>query len=248
MTVSSTTLGSLACCALLASTGAGFLPAPVRAETLVRAQGRCKLVSGGYEAFNGHCTFKHKRADSGTDSYVLQLDDGTEFMFRGPNPQSLSVQTYRGIVDVKHSAEADHEVFIWNDGEKRRLSVRLDQVQNPNANFDSDNNSATAAAIVGGAAAAALIGAIIGGNNQSTASEPARVGAPVGELQGLVGAKGAGGERSLVAKGYTYRGGTTGATSKFTFWQQPRTGNCVGVELAQGRYREIVYTKKNNCN
>ncbi|CAK6700972.1 hypothetical protein ICNINCKA_02967 [Synechococcus sp. CBW1107] len=53
------------------------------AEVLVRAQGRCKLMSGGYAAFNGHCTFKHKKAGN-TDAYVVKLDDGTEFSFSGP--------------------------------------------------------------------------------------------------------------------------------------------------------------------
>jgi hypothetical protein len=40
------------------------------AEVLVRAQGRCKLTSGGVDAFNGHGTFKHKSA-GGKDSYVV---------------------------------------------------------------------------------------------------------------------------------------------------------------------------------
>jgi hypothetical protein len=76
---------------LLAGLSAPFAPAAM-AEVLVRAQGRCKLMSGGYEAFNGHCTFKHKKAGN-TDAYVVKLDDGTDFNFSGPGVQALSVQT-----------------------------------------------------------------------------------------------------------------------------------------------------------
>ncbi len=60
-------------------------------ETLVRAQGRCKLTSGGYQAFNGHSTFKHKQAG------------GTDFVFSGPNTSALQVQTYSGIKNVRHN-------------------------------------------------------------------------------------------------------------------------------------------------
>ncbi len=215
------------------------------ADVLVRAQGRCKLVSGGYEAFNGHCTFKHKEAGSGNEAYVVKLDDGTDFVFRGPNADALSVQTYRGIVNVRHKAEANHEVFAWDDGEKRRLSVRMDQLQNSNAKFDDDNNTA---AILGGAAGAALIGAILAGTTQGNVSEPTGIGDPVGELQSLVGAKGGMAEQQIVAKGYVYRGGSTGISSKFSFWKQPRTSNCVGVQTTEGRYQKIVYADKSNCN
>ena len=111
---------------LLTGLSAPFAPAAM-AEVLVRAQGRCKLISGGYPAFNGHCTFKHKKAGS-VDAYVVKLDDGTEFNFSGPNAQALSVQTYDGIRSVSHSGQPDNEVFSWNDGEPRKLSVRLDRV------------------------------------------------------------------------------------------------------------------------
>ena len=87
---------------LLTGLSAPFAPAAM-AEVLVRAQGRCKLISGGYPAFNGHCTFKHKKAGN-IDAYVVKLDDGTEFNFSGPNAQALSVQTYDGIRSVSHRA------------------------------------------------------------------------------------------------------------------------------------------------
>ena len=75
---------------------AGLFAPAAMAEVLVRAQGRCKLMSGGYEAFNGHCTFKHKKAGN-IDAYVVKLDDGTDFNFSGPGVQALSVQTYAGV-------------------------------------------------------------------------------------------------------------------------------------------------------
>lgn len=239
--------GTLLSSSLLLLTATSPFLQPAHAEVLVRAQGRCKLISGGFNAFNGHCQFKHKRAGS-TDAYVVKLDDGTDFIFRGPSADALQVQTYRGIVNVRHREAQDHEVFIWNDGEKRRLSVKLDHVQNPAATFDDGSNRATVAAIAGGAAAVALIGALISGKNNNSTSERSSIGAPVSELQSLVGAKAAGGERQMAIKGYSYRGGSQGADSVFTFYQQPRTANCVGVETSDGRYRNIVYTDSSNCS
>ena len=127
------------------------------AEVLVRAQGRCKLTKGGFDAFNGHCTFKHKSA-GGRDSYVIKLDDGTDFVFTGPNPQALQVETYSGIKNVRHNEKPDHDLFLWNDGEERRLSVKLDHAENPDAKFDDPPQKATTGALVG-----AALGALIGG-------------------------------------------------------------------------------------
>ncbi|QEY33348.1 hypothetical protein EVJ50_03975 [Synechococcus sp. RSCCF101] len=235
---------------LLSSIGAAIAP-PSRAEVLVRAQGRCKLVSGGLKDYNGHCLFKHKAA-GGSDVFVVRLDDGSNFVFRGPNTQALSVQTYSGIRNVRHKAERDHDVFIWDDeGERRRLSVRLDHVQNPDVTFEDEPQQASTGALVG-AAVGALIGNLIGGGDSSTSTsrsrESASVGAPVGELQDLVGRKGGQAEPNLVRRGYIYRGGSTGISSKFSFWEQPGTGNCVGIETSDGRYQKIVYADRSSCD
>jgi hypothetical protein len=239
--------GCLASSGLFLFSAVSAFPSAASARVLVKAQGRCKMVSGGYVAFNGHCSFKHKRA-GGTDAYVVKLDDGSDYIFRGPNPDALSVQTYRGILNVKHNAKNGHDVFRWDDGEKRRLSVKLDHVQNADAEFDDDSDKATVAAIAGGAAAVALIGALISGQNSSNAPEPATIGAPVRELQDLVGARGGQAEQNLISKGYQYRGGTKALDSSFSYWQQPRTGNCVGIQTSDGRYQQIVYTEKSYCN
>jgi hypothetical protein len=215
------------------------------AEVLVRAQGRCKLMTDGYVAFNGHCTFKHKAA-GGKDAYVVKLDDGTDFIFSGPNPQALQVETYSGIKNVRHNEKPDHDVFLWNDGGQRRLAVKLDQVQNPDSSFDDSSSKATGGALLG-AGLGALIGSLIAGNSQSTPQEPARVGAPVSSLQSLVGVKGASAERELTAKGYTYRGGDQIGDSAFTYWEQPRTDNCVAVRTSDGRYQSITYIEPARC-
>lgn len=235
-----------------AALGAGLiltgLSAPmapsVKAEVLVRAQGRCKLMSGGYQAFNGYCSFKHKKSGS-VDAYVVKLDDGTDFIFSGPNVQALSVQTYAGIRNVRHSAQPDHEVFSWDDGEPQKLSVRMDHAQNPDARFDDQPQKVDNASLLG-AAVGALIGGLITGKPVTT-TEPAREGAPVADLQSLVGVRGAGAESTLTSKGYTYRGGTKLADSSFTYWQQPQTSNCVAVRTTDGRYQAITYTKKSDC-
>jgi hypothetical protein len=215
------------------------------AETLVRAGGRCKLTSGGYEAFNGHCIFKHKAA-GGTESFVVKLDDGTDFIFSGPNPQALQLQTYRGIVNVRHNAKPDHDLFLWNDGEERRLSVKLDNVQNPDVTFESEPQKATTGSLVG-AALGALIGGLITGSSKGGSTETARVGAPVSELQSLVGVRGSSAEAELTRKGYTYRGGDQMGDSSFTYWEQSRTNNCVAVRTTDGRYQSITYAEPQKC-
>ncbi len=215
------------------------------AEVLVRAQGRCKLTSGGFDAFNGHCTFKHKSA-GGKDSYVVKLDDGTDFVFSGPNPQALQLETYRGITNLRHNQKPDHDLFLWNDGEERRLSVKFDHVENPDAKFDDPPQQATTGSLVG-ATLGALIGGLITGSSKTSSTEPARVGAPVSDLQSLVGVKGASAESELTRKGYTYRGGDQIGDSAFSYWEQPRTNNCVAVRTTDGRYQSITYSEAQKC-
>ncbi len=140
-----------------------------------------------------------------------------------------------------------HDVFLWNDGEERRLSVKLDQVQNPDAQFEDSSQKATGAALLG-AGLGALIGGLIAGNSSKTPSaEPARVGAPVSELQSLVGVKGRSAESEMTRKGYTYHGGTQIGDSAFSYWEQPRTNNCVTVRTTNGRYQSITYTEPQKC-
>ena len=231
--------------ALLLLTAALPFPEAARAEVLVRAQGRCKLMSGGFEAFNGHCSFKHKAA-GGRDSFVVKLDDGTDFVFSGPSPQALQVQTYRGIVNVRHNEKPDHDVFVWNDGEQRSLSVRLDHAQNPDVTFDDPAEKATTSSLLG-AAVGALIGGMIAGNKGGS-GDAGTPGTPVSELQSLVGVKGGNAEPSLTRKGYTYVKGATGGDRIYSYWRQPRTGNCVSVETFDGRYQNITYAPRSVCD
>ncbi len=237
--------GSLVGSALLLVAASVPFQQAARAEVLLRAQGRCLLRSGNYEAYNGHCTFKHKQA-GGTDAYVVKLDDGTDFTFRGPSPQALQVQTYRGIVNARHKAAGNTDVFIWNDGEERYLSVKLDQLQNPDVKYEDEPEKATTGSLLG-AAVGALIGNLIAGGSRSTSAETARIGAPVSELQSLVGVKGGSAEGEMTRRGYTYRGGAQIGDSAFTYWQQPRTDNCVAVRTTDGRYQAITYTETSNC-
>ncbi len=93
-------------------------------------------------------------------------------------------------------------MFLWNDGEPRRLLVKLNTVQHPDATFDDDYNK----------------------EKQSN------------------------GERHLLAKGYSFRGGANGIDSSFSSYQQPGTGHCVGVQTTNGRYEKIACIDMSNCN
>ncbi|MDM7953717.1 MAG: hypothetical protein QUV07_10965 [Cyanobium sp. CZS 25K] len=108
----------------------------------------------------------------------------------------------------------------------------LDNVQNPDVTFEDQPQKADAGSLLG-AAVGALIGGLISGKPITT-TEPAREGAPVTDLQSLVGAKGGQAEGTLTSKGYTYRGGTKLADSSFTYWPVTVAGTRLNSAAPRG--------------
>lgn len=229
---------------LFLSVAATPLALPAAAETVARAHGRCKLMNGDYEAFNGHCITKQKQ-NGGILAFVVELDDGSTYRFSGPNRQALNVETHEGVRNVQFRDENDRGVFIWNaDGQRHRLAVKLDTAHNPAASYDDEKPTSVGTAL--GALAGAIIGGLLSGAS-STSAAPARVGAPVPDLQSLVGARGGQAEATLTGKGYTYRTGKQMGDSAFSYWSQPGSGNCVVIRTTDGRYASITYAEKSEC-
>ena len=85
-----------------------------------------------------------------------------------------------------------------------------------------------------GAAVGALIGGIIAGNKGGS-GHSGTPGAPVSELQSLVGVKGGNAEPAL------------GGDCLYSYWRQPRTGNCVSAETFDGCYQKILYAPRSVC-
>lgn len=89
--------------------------------------------------------------------------------------------------------------------------------------------------LVGGGLAAALL------PHQLPAQAPA-------ELRDLVGARGAGGETQLQARGYRFVKTTTGDDRKWSYWWNPERRQCVSVATVNGRYDSITSTPAPDCN
>ncbi len=64
----------------------------------------------------------------------------------------------------------------------------------------------------------------------------------------LAGARGAGGETQLLARGYLARHSTTVGEQRYTFWWNQRTGRCLSVSTVDGRYGALIAVPAENCD
>jgi hypothetical protein len=67
------------------------------------------------------------------------------------------------------------------------------------------------------------------------------------DVRDLVGARAAGGESELAARGYVSAGGEAGDDRKWTYWWNERRGVCLSVTTMNGRYDSIVATPAPDC-
>ncbi|RZA29417.1 MAG: hypothetical protein EOP02_04585 [Proteobacteria bacterium] len=68
------------------------------------------------------------------------------------------------------------------------------------------------------------------------------------DIRDLVGARAAGAETQMEARGYTNVGGQTGDDRTWTYWWNPRTNICVTVSTMDGRYDAITISPAPDCN
>ena len=147
----------------------------VSAKTIARAQGVCRLMSGGAVAFQGHCVSQQK-VNGGNTVLVIKLENGSTFRFRGPSKEALQIETSSGLHNAQFRDGGNRNVFAWNDaGQAQRLAVRLETAHDPSPRYDNSSSTSTGSAI--GAFAGALIGSLIqghsghGGGNQRQHAE-----------------------------------------------------------------------------
>ena len=67
------------------------------------------------------------------------------------------------------------------------------------------------------------------------------------DVADLVGARGAGGETQLLARGYESRHSNVVGNQRYTFWYNQRTGRCISVATMDGRYSAIIGVPAENC-
>lgn len=67
------------------------------------------------------------------------------------------------------------------------------------------------------------------------------------DIGDLVGARAAGAETQMQARGYTNTGGDTGDDRVWTYWWNPTTRTCVTVATVEGRYDSITVSPAPDC-
>ncbi|KGB51771.1 hypothetical protein FG91_04135 [Sphingopyxis sp. LC81] len=68
------------------------------------------------------------------------------------------------------------------------------------------------------------------------------------DVADLAGARAAGGETQLLARGYIARRSTTVGEQRYTFWWNQRTGRCLSVSTVDGRYGALTGVPAENCD
>ncbi|MFB2836103.1 hypothetical protein [Floridanema evergladense] len=232
-----------------------FVPT-ASAEVLARAHGRCKLTeeSSQYPRFDGHCIVKQKQQGS-TVIFIVELDNGSQYRFFGPDRESLQVETHDELHNVRFRDEPDRGVFTWEeDGARQRLSVKLDSQYPTNVSHDNDRKPSTGEVVAGVAVGALIVGLLSGkhgsssSNSNNSNTTQARVGASVPNLEDLVGARAGQAENTVRDRGYVWVKATQQADSAYSNWRERRTGNCVAIRTTNGRYAAIVYAPKADCD
>ncbi|MET0362447.1 MAG: hypothetical protein ABW048_11945 [Sphingobium sp.] len=71
---------------------------------------------------------------------------------------------------------------------------------------------------------------------------------PPADIEDLLGARGAGGETQLQARGYHFVRVNTVQDQKWSFWWNPRTRQCASVTTMDGRYSAISRVPPANCD
>ena len=70
---------------------------------------------------------------------------------------------------------------------------------------------------------------------------------PAPGLQDLVGTRGSSGEQALQERGYKFIKGEKSGSDSYTNWRNARTGQCVIVRTAEGRYQSLVSAPAFDC-
>lgn len=70
---------------------------------------------------------------------------------------------------------------------------------------------------------------------------------PAPGLQDLVGARGSSGEQALQQRGYRFVKGEKSGSDSYTNWRNIRTGQCITVRTANGRYQSLVTSPSFDC-
>jgi len=70
---------------------------------------------------------------------------------------------------------------------------------------------------------------------------------PAPGLQDLVGVRGSSGEQALKDRGYKFVTGEKSGSDSYTNWRNSRSGQCIIVRTANGRYQSIVKAPDFDC-
>lgn len=68
------------------------------------------------------------------------------------------------------------------------------------------------------------------------------------DVADLAGARAAGGETQLLARGYVSRHSATVGDQRYTFWWNERRNRCLSVSTVDGRYGALIAVPAENCD
>ena len=68
------------------------------------------------------------------------------------------------------------------------------------------------------------------------------------DVADLVGARAAGGETQLLARGYEAQRSNVVGEQRYSFWWNARTGRCLSVSTVDGRYGALIAVPAENCD
>ena len=71
---------------------------------------------------------------------------------------------------------------------------------------------------------------------------------PAADVADLAGARAAGDETQLLARGYVSRRSTTVGEQRYSFWWNQRLGRCLSVSTVDGRYGALISVPTENCD
>lgn len=92
-----------------------------------------------------------------------------------------------------------------------------------------------------------FIGPALGALTALFLATPAAYADPAPGLQDLVGARGSSGEQALQERGYVFVKGEKSGNDSYTYYRQERSGQCIVVRTAEGRYQSLAKAMDLSC-
>jgi hypothetical protein len=157
-----------------------------------------------------------------TDKYEVHADEGGPVFINGKKTQLKKV----------------NDNYYEATGSGITVSIAINPDGSPNVSYTGKHG-------IAGICQASESGGSGKGSNSGDRSSAAQDSVP--GLQDLVGARGSSGEQALQDRGYKFVKGEKSGGASYTYWRNTRTGQCIVVRTANGRYESLVKALEMSC-